>query len=226
MVKISECYVVNISPFVLGFFFCFIFLSKANQTPFFCFLSRKWQTFSNYRNWWTLNLKIRKEYLASSSFLPLSALRKHHASIDIWVRVRKTVSSLSLAFSVLPHPVPPWSSVARLGPGSRHRPEERGHSAWKRAACKSAPGMLTPKVLGSLWSLGAEGYPGSDKFWDIPERSLLYLGFHSPALLLDCVCLEPLEVLGSCCCSSGHRFCRAQQGHIVLGCSLGRLHKV
>ena len=35
-----------------GFFFFFFFQSQANQIPFFCFLSRKWQIFSNYRRLW------------------------------------------------------------------------------------------------------------------------------------------------------------------------------
>ena len=40
---------LNISLWGGCFFF---FQSQANQIPFFCFLSRKWQTFSNYRRLW------------------------------------------------------------------------------------------------------------------------------------------------------------------------------
>ena len=46
----------------------FFFKSQANQTPFFCFLSRKWQTFSNYRRLWASAWK----FMSSIQLLLLS----------------------------------------------------------------------------------------------------------------------------------------------------------
>lgn len=119
----------------LGWLFFFFFQSQANQIPFFCFLSRKWQTFSNYRRLWASAWKL----------CPVFSCCFSHAIFGLQEMPRTywccgwswTSPSLPLSRRVLLPPQALWSSAVLL-------------LTWEHAQDLSLETCCLPVNLGAL----------------------------------------------------------------------------
>lgn len=157
----------------------FFFQSQANQIPFFCFLSRKWQTFSNYRRLWASAWK----FMSSIQLLLLSRHFRPSGNatyiLMLWLELDT-----------------PFSALITQGPSPHPRPYGAQQCCSDMGACTgSVPGNMLPasqpwgaraEGTRSRQSPGAAGHLGLDlTFEKSPSESrLLYLTLHSPVFLL------------------------------------------
>lgn len=121
-----------------------------------------------------LNLRIQLKYEPFSSFIPISAWRKHCMCIDIVVRVgNKLVLILSTLFHVCAGaPIPLIRCEA-------HRLEKPGRPPANVLLPGGHLGCLCPRCfcLGNLRSLGSRLPWIRHTFWKGPDMALLYQGF-------------------------------------------------
>ena len=150
----------------LGWWF-FFFKSQANQTPFFCFLSRKWQTFSNYRRLWASAWK----FMSSIQLLLLSC----HFSLQ---EMPRTYWYCDWSWKL---PSLPLSRRVLLPTPGLYEAQQCCSDMGGRTG--SVPGNMLPasqpwgaraRGTRSRQSPGAAGHLGSDLFWESHLRKATF----------------------------------------------------